>query len=139
MHFADAMEMDKRSFAILYPSLAVNPILLMTFSSALLRAHLHELHRTNGPEEVVVRGVYPLGGPGGGPREHVAGVGVVVHGVPPGPHPPHVGPQQVLVRPLARGGAGLQPLVAPNPPPAVRPPGAPLLGVQAGATAPQVP
>ena len=102
----------------------------MAFSPALLRTHLHELHRTHGAEEVVVGGVDPLGGPGGGPREHVAGVGVMMHGVPLGPHAPHVGPQQVLVRPLPRGGAGVHPGVPPHPPPAVGPPLSPLLSVQ---------
>ena len=103
----------------------------MAFSPALFGTHLHELHWTHGAEEVVVGGVDPLGGPGSGPREHVAGVGVVMHRVPPGPHPPHVSPQQVLVSPLARGSAGVHPVVAPHPPPAVRPPLSSLLGVQA--------
>ena len=94
----------------------------MTFSPALYRTLLHKLHRTHSPEEVVVSGVEPLGGPGGGPGLHVAGVGVMVQAVPPGPHSPHMGPQQVLVSPLARGGGGVYPLVPPHPPPAVRPP-----------------
>ena len=94
----------------------------MTFSPALHRTHLHKLHRTHSPKEVVVSGVESLGGPGGGPGVHVAGVGVMVEAVPPGPHSPHMSSQQVLVSPLAGGGTGVHPLVAPHPPPAVRPP-----------------
>ena len=51
---------------------AVNPIHLMTFPPALDRTHLHKLHRTHRPKEVVISGVDPLGGPGCGPGEHVA-------------------------------------------------------------------
>ena len=46
----------------------------------------------------MVGGVDPPGGPARGPGVRVARVAVVLARVPPPPHPPHVLPQQVLVR-----------------------------------------